>query len=77
LIVLRLTFASLLIGGETVFFGRPQHDQLVALATRYTMPTMYPSLAHAAAGGLMSYGTRFSEAFRQVGIYAGQWRKTS
>src|SRR5262245_14835025 len=63
---------ALLIGGETVFFGRPQHEQLVALAARYKIPTMYPSLAHAAAGGLMSYGTRFSEAFRQVGIYAGR-----
>jgi putative tryptophan/tyrosine transport system substrate-binding protein len=61
---------ALLIGGESVFFsGR---DQLVALAARYKIPTMYPSLAHTAAGGLMSYGTRFSEAFRQVGIYAGR-----
>jgi putative ABC transport system substrate-binding protein len=61
---------ALLIGGDTVFFsGR---DQLVALAARYKIPTMYPSLAHTAAGGLMSYGTKFSEAFRQVGVYAGR-----
>ena len=61
---------ALLIGGESLFFsGR---DQLVALAARYKIPAMYPSLAHTAAGGLMSYGTRFSEAFRQVGVYAGR-----
>ena len=61
---------ALLIGGETVFFsGR---DQLVALAARYKIPTMYPSIAHTVDGGLMSYGTRFSEAFRQVGVYAGR-----
>jgi ABC-type uncharacterized transport system substrate-binding protein len=68
--IVRDGVGALLIGGESVFFsGR---DQLVALAARYKMPTMYPSLAHTAAGGLMSYGTRFSEAFRQVGIYAGR-----
>src|SRR5215470_12460990 len=61
---------ALLIGGESVFFGA--RDQLVALAAHYKIPTMYPSLAHATAGGLMSYGTRFSEAFRQVGVYAGR-----
>jgi putative tryptophan/tyrosine transport system substrate-binding protein len=53
-----------------VFFSRP--DQLVALAARYKMPTMYPSREHTTAGGLMSYGTNFSEAFHQVGVYAGR-----
>jgi putative ABC transport system substrate-binding protein len=61
---------ALLIGGDTVFFSRP--DQLVALAARYKMPTMYPSREHTTAGGLMSYGTNFSEAFHQVGVYAGR-----
>jgi putative ABC transport system substrate-binding protein len=61
---------ALLISGEAVFFSRP--DQLVALAARYKMPTLYPSRVHTEAGGLMSYGTRFSEAFHQVGVYAGR-----
>jgi putative tryptophan/tyrosine transport system substrate-binding protein len=61
---------ALLIGGDTVFFA--DRDQLVALAARYKMPTMYPNLAHTAAGGLMSYGQRISEAFHQVGVYAGR-----
>jgi putative ABC transport system substrate-binding protein len=53
-----------------VFFPRP--DQLVALAARYKIPTLYPSREHTAAGGLMSYGTRLSEVFHQVGVYAGR-----
>jgi putative ABC transport system substrate-binding protein len=61
---------ALLIGGDTVFFGRP--DQLVALAARYKMPTLYPSHTHTEAGGLISYGTKPSETFRQIGIYAGR-----
>ena len=61
---------ALLIGGETVFFSHP--DQVVALAARYKMPTLYPSRAHTEAGGLMSYGTRFSEVSHQLGVYAGR-----
>jgi putative ABC transport system substrate-binding protein len=53
-----------------VFFV--DRDQLVALAARHKMPTMYPSLAHTTAGGLMSYGTRSGETFHQVGVYAGR-----
>jgi ABC-type uncharacterized transport system substrate-binding protein len=61
---------AILVSGESVFFGRP--DLLVSLAARYKMPAMYPSREHTAAGGLMSYGTAFSEVFRQVGVYAGR-----
>jgi putative tryptophan/tyrosine transport system substrate-binding protein len=56
---------AVLIGGDAVFFV--DRDQLVALAARHKMPTMYPSLAHTTAGGLMSYGTRSGETFHQVG----------
>jgi putative ABC transport system substrate-binding protein len=61
---------ALLIGGDAVFFSRP--DQLVALAARYKMPTLYPSRTHTEAGGLISYGTRFSEVWHQIGVYAGR-----
>jgi putative ABC transport system substrate-binding protein len=61
---------ALLIGGDTVFFG-PQTDQLVALASRYKMPTLFPNRTHTGAGGLISYGTK-PGIFHQVGIYVGR-----
>ena len=36
------------------------------------MPAIYPVREFAAAGGLMGYGTRISDAYRQVGIYTGR-----
>ncbi len=49
------------------------HDkQIVALAARNGIPTMYPWRSYPAAGGLVSYGTNPVEAWRQVGIYVGE-----
>jgi putative ABC transport system substrate-binding protein len=47
-------------------------DQLVALATRHKMPTIYPWREFTIAGGLMNYGASIPDAFRQVGVYVGQ-----
>jgi len=47
-------------------------DQLVALATRHKVPTIYPWREFTAAGGLMNYGASIPDAFRQVGVYTGQ-----
>jgi putative tryptophan/tyrosine transport system substrate-binding protein len=47
-------------------------DDIVALTGRYDIPTIWPRRADVLAGGLMSYGARQSEAWRQAGIYAGQ-----
>src|ERR1700731_1663405 len=49
-----------------------RQDQLVALANRYAVPTIYPLRQYAQAGGLMSYGANFPEAFRKCGIYVGK-----
>jgi putative ABC transport system substrate-binding protein len=56
--------------GVDPFFGN-HIDQLVALATRYKVPTMYPWREFTAAGGLMNYGASIPDSFRQVGIYTG------
>ncbi len=42
------------------------------LAARHALPTIYEWRDFATAGGLMSYGTSLADAYRQVGVYAGQ-----
>jgi putative ABC transport system substrate-binding protein len=42
------------------------------LATRHAVAAIYPARFWAEAGGLMSYGSSFSELQRQVGIYTGR-----
>src|ERR1700731_4279080 len=49
-----------------------RQDQLVALANRYAVPTIYPLRQYAEAGGLMSYGANLPDAYRQCGIYVGK-----
>jgi putative ABC transport system substrate-binding protein len=45
---------------------------IIALAQRQKMPVMFPQREHAVAGGLMSYGTSITDAYRQAGIYAAR-----
>jgi putative tryptophan/tyrosine transport system substrate-binding protein len=47
-------------------------DQIVALATRSKIPTIYPWREFTVAGGLMNYGASIPDAYHQVGVYAGQ-----
>jgi putative ABC transport system substrate-binding protein len=47
-------------------------DQIVALAARYGVPAIYPWREYVGAGGLLSYGTDFFGAVRQVGVYTGR-----
>jgi putative ABC transport system substrate-binding protein len=47
-------------------------DQIIALATRSKIPTIYPWREFTAAGGLMNYGSSIPDAYRQVGVYTGQ-----
>jgi putative ABC transport system substrate-binding protein len=57
--------------GANPFFNL-QRDQLVGLAARHTIPTIYPFREFPAAGGLISYGSRLADTYRQVGIYTGR-----
>ena len=47
-------------------------DQIVALAGRYVVPTIYAWPQYTTVGGLMSYGTNIRNAWRQAGIYTGR-----
>src|SRR5262249_33580145 len=60
---------ALFVGGDAFFIGRAV--QLATLAARYGIPATYSQRVNVAAGGLMSYGTDFGDAFRQVGVYTG------
>jgi putative tryptophan/tyrosine transport system substrate-binding protein len=46
--------------------------QIVALASRYRLPTIYPWQEFAEMGGLVSYGPDVYEAYTQAGRYAGR-----
>jgi len=61
---------ALLIASDPFLFSR--RNQLVALAARHAVPTIYQFRESAAAGGLMSYGTRITDSYYQVGVYTGR-----
>jgi putative ABC transport system substrate-binding protein len=70
-----LRVGALIVSADLFLFSR--REQLVALATRHTVPTMYPWHEYATAGGLMSYGPSLFEAYRLVGVYTGKILKGS
>jgi len=53
-------------------FFNDQREALVALAAQHALPTIYEWREFAAAGGLVSYGTIISDAYRQAGVYTGR-----
>ena len=53
-------------------FFNSRREQLVVLAARHALPTIYEWRDFAAAGGLMSYGTSLADAYRAAGAYAAR-----
>jgi len=61
---------ALLVGNDAFFNSR--REQIVALASRYALPTIYSFRSFAESGGLMSYSTNLVDVYRQVGLYVGR-----
>jgi len=60
---------ALIVGTDPFLLG--QRDQLVRLAMRHMVPTIYFLREFVEAGGLMSYGPNLAHGYRQAGVYTG------
>ena len=47
-------------------------NEILTLAARYKIPTIYPRRDYVEAGGLMSYAADYADTFRQAGVYTGR-----
>jgi putative ABC transport system substrate-binding protein len=68
--LVKLRAGALLIGTDGFFTNRI--EMLAELTVRHRLPAISSFREFPAAGGLISYGTSVSEAYREVGIYTGR-----
>ena len=65
-----LRAAALFVASDPMFLSR--RDRLVALAASHRLPAIYDRRELTEAGGLISYGTNFADAHRQVAAYVAR-----
>ena len=61
---------AIIVGADGFFLSR--RDQLVGLAARHALPTIYYLREFADIGGLISYGASITDAYRLTGGYVGR-----
>ena len=68
--IIQTKIAGLMVISDPFF--STHRDQIIRMAARRAVPTIYDSAIQVAEGGLMSYGTSYTETYRQAGIYAAR-----
>ena len=61
---------AVIVSSNAFFYNR--RNQLITLAKRHAVPAIYSYREFVVAGGLMSYGTSISDAYRLTGAYTGR-----
>ena len=61
---------ALIVTSDSFIFGHRQ--QIISLAARHSIPTVYPWRDAPSGGGLLSYGTSLTDAYRLAGVYTGR-----
>jgi putative ABC transport system substrate-binding protein len=62
--------AGVLVAASPFFDTRREH--IIGLAAQHRTPAMYQFREYAEAGGLISYGPRIAESYKQAGSYVGR-----
>jgi putative ABC transport system substrate-binding protein len=62
--------AAVLVFPDALFSDA--RGRLTELATRHKLPVLYPDRSYLDVGGMMSYGSSRTDAFRELGIYTGR-----
>jgi putative ABC transport system substrate-binding protein len=66
----QMRVSALQVGADPFFNSR--RAQIVALASYHSIPAMYEQREFVIGGGLSSYGTNLTDAYRQTGVYVGR-----
>jgi len=67
---IRERVGALVVSADIVFANLS--DQILALVARHGIPAIYQDRKYTAAGGLVSYGAIYPDAFRMVGVYTAR-----
>jgi ABC-type uncharacterized transport system substrate-binding protein len=68
--LIQLRASGLVIGDDPLFASGS--ERLAALALHHAVPAVYQWREFAVAGGLLSYGSNITDAYRLAGIYTGR-----